>query len=230
MNFNFSGQPEYSLNTSLIEETINLYGVLTKLLIVEKINVDENVFGDFSHLKTNNDDIHEMYMLPEISEDWDSGEFNMTGFGMSNFENIVLFVAKSNFDGILPVQKITGNLIIFPNNKIMEITDTDATTPGVNNLFTQSDAKSVYKLTCKPYFAKLSTELSPTDISYEAGDSYDTLDNYFEELVNIKTDQDEEAEITPQSTKVHKTDGDFDTKTEEAIVDKTEDDIWGKFK
>lgn len=228
-NFNFSAQPEYTLNTSLIEEMIGLYGVATKFLIAEKINADNNVFGDYSHLKSNSSDIFEMYMLPENSEDWDADGFNITGFGLTNFENVVLYVAKSNFDAILEVQDITGNLIIFPNNKIMEITDTDATTPGINNLFTENDAKAVYRLTCKPYFTKLTTELAPADISYEDGGSYETLDTYFDELITTKSDQDNEAEVTQQVTVVNHIDDDFDTTTQEPIVNNDETSIWGEF-
>ena len=51
MNFNFSQKPDYQLNTSLTEEMINLYGVLTKFLVIEQINKDDAVFGDYSHMK-----------------------------------------------------------------------------------------------------------------------------------------------------------------------------------
>lgn len=177
MNFNFSNKSEYSLNTSLTSEMIGLYGVLTKFLITEKINIDDNVFGDFSHMKTDSESIYEINMLPENSDDWDSEGFNMDGFGLSNFENVILFASKGSFDGIIEFKKITGNLIIFPNNKIMEITDCDATVPGINNLYTYNDTKSVYKLTCKPYSAKLINELDQEDIAYEGFEDVGSISN-----------------------------------------------------
>lgn len=228
MNFNFTQNAEYTLNTSLVTEMINLYGVLTKFLIVERINLDDNVFGDFSHLKTNNEDIFEMYMIPENTEDWDNGGYNMLGMGLTNFENITLFVAKSNFDNVIELPQITGNLIIFPNNKIMEITDTDPVVPGVNNLFTFNDAKSVYKLTCKPYATKLTDELDTTDISVTDEVPYESLDHYFDELITVSDAQNIEAEVTEQVPTVVKV-GDTDTIVNKPIVNNDETDVFGNF-
>lgn len=68
MNFNYSKHPEYQLHTSLIEEAIKLYGILVKFLVTEKINKDDSVFGDYSHLKSDNSKIYDIYMLPDNTE------------------------------------------------------------------------------------------------------------------------------------------------------------------
>lgn len=227
MNFNFSNQAEYTLNTQLTTEMINLYGVLTKFIKTEKINFDMNVFGDYSHMKTNNSDIYDIYMLPETTEDWDTGSYGFNNFGLVNFDNITLFVSKSSFDGILEPQQIVNNLIVFPNNKVMEITDIDLTTPGVNNLFTYSDAKNVYKLVCKPYDFKIINEIDQQSISPDQT-NYESLDVYFNELINDKTAQDTSAEITPSVDTVDSTSG-TDVKVEKPIIDKTESSVWGDF-
>lgn len=227
MNFNFSKKSEYTLNTSLAEEMINLYGVSVKFLVTEKINRDDFVFGDYSHLKTDSDKIYEMFMLPENSEDWDSSGYNLSQFGLTNFDNVSLFVAKSSFEDV-DMKIITGNLLVFPNNKVMEITNTELTVPGVNNLFTYNDAKSVYKLTCKPYDFKLINELDSVDISVEEDVSYDTLDNYFNELVSTKNSQDSESEIVASVQTVEKLDGP-DSKVQKPIIDNTEDSVFGGF-
>ena len=57
MNFNFTHSNEYSLNNSLICECIKLYGIEAKLLKTEKINLDKEVFGDWSSIKTNSSDV-----------------------------------------------------------------------------------------------------------------------------------------------------------------------------
>ena len=223
---------EYVLNESLIREMIGLYGVLTKFILVKRINRDDTVFGDFSHLKTDSEKIYNIHMLPEVSEDWDTTDYGFTQFGLTNFDNISLFVAKSAFNQIPDIvnesEKIVGNLIMFPNNKLMEITNVDLTVPGINNLFTYNDAKSVYKLSCKPYDIKLINELDNIDISAEAEVEYETLDTYFQELIDISDAQDTEAEVTEQVTTITKT-TDVDTKVQKPIVDKTEDDIFGAF-
>ena len=232
MNFNFSKQPEYQLNTSLIEEVIKLYGILVKFLVTEKINEDKTVFGDYSHMKSDNNKIYDIYMLPEASEDWDVGGFGMNQFGLMSLENIVLFAAKSSFDpnpdNIEDQHEILGNLIVLPNNRVMEITNVEITTPGVNNLFTYNDAKSVYALTCKPYDFKLINELDNVDISVEPTIPYETLDVYFQELIGIKDAQDESAQVTPEVTTIDKTTA-FDTKVKKPIIDKSEDDVFGGF-
>ena len=232
MNFNFSKQPEYQLNTSLIEEVIKLYGVLVKFLVTEKINEDKTVFGDYSHMKSDNNKIYDIYMLPEASEDWDVGGFGMSQFGLMSLENIVLFAAKSSFDpnpdNIEDQHEILGNLIVLPNNRVMEITNVEITTPGVNNLFTYNDAKSVYALTCKPYDFKLINELDNVDISVEPTIPYETLDVYFQELIGVKDVQDESTQVTPEVTTIDKTTV-FDTKVKKPIIDKSEDDVFGGF-
>lgn len=218
MNFNFNSQPEHTLNTSLAEEMIRLYGVLTTFMITQKINADENVFGDYSHMKTDNDSSFSIYMLPENTEDWDNDGLSMTSFGLVNFDNVSLFVAKSSFDinGFNSVDDITGNLIMFPNNKIMEITNTDFVVPGINNLFTYSDTKTVYKISCKPYDFKLVNEVNIPETN-------DTLDSYFQELVDRSDSVDEEVAETPQVKVIEN-----EVKKVKPIVDKTEDDVWGK--
>jgi hypothetical protein len=232
VNFNFSSQPEYDLNTSMITEVINLYGVLTKFLVTEKINKDDNVFGDYSHLKSDSSKIYDIYMLPETSEDWDTSANAFSSFGLSNFENITMFAAKADFDPISTddpdFKYIIGNLILLPNNKLMEITDADVTTPGINNLFTYDNAKSVITLTCRPYEFKLINEVDSVDVSIDPVVPHETLDVYFQELIDNSQVQDEEAEVTPQVQTVTKT-GSLDTKVQRPIIDRSEDDVFGSF-
>jgi hypothetical protein len=227
-NFNFSEQPEYTLNTTLTTEMINLYGIKTKFLVTEQQNIDYEIFGDFSHLKTDNSKIFDIYMLPENSEDWESGGYNFNEFGLSNFENVVLFVAKSSFDTIFPndFKLILGCLVVLPNQKIMEITDVDPVVPGINNLFTQNDAKSVFKLTLIPYNIKLINELDNEDISTDDEVPYEGLDVYFDELVNQSNEQDIEMNVTPSVDTIDSS-GVSDVKIQKPVVDTTEESIWG---
>jgi len=232
-NFNFSGQSEYDLNTGLIEEVISLYGIEVKFLVVTKINRDDLVFGDYSHLKSDSNKIYSLRALPEATDDWDSSGESFNPFGLTNFENISLFIAKSQLVDNIPdmlnkVSSITGNLVVLPNNKIMEITNTSWQTPGINNLFTQKDQRSVIKLSCKPYDTKLIEELNPIDISVDPNVPYTTLDSYFNELIKQTTAQDTNAEVTPSVSTVAKTGG-VDTVVPKPPVDKTTSDVWGQF-
>lgn len=227
-NFNFSGTPNYNLNTSLIEEVINLYGILVKFLVVEKINRDDVVFGDYSHLKSDSTKIYDIYMLPEESENFISIDSAFNGFGLTNSETINLFMPASALATIGLTKGLTGNLIVLPNNKVMEITQESWETPGMNNLFTNIDVKSVIKLSCKAYDFKLITELNSVDIVHDASVPYTTLDSYFTELITQTTTQNNTAAVTPTVTTVQKT-GTNDIKVQKPIVDKTEKDLWNGF-
>ena len=216
----------------MIEEVIRLYGILVKFLVTEKINEDKAVFGDYSHMKSDNNKIYDIYMLPETTEDWESGGFGMSQFGLMSLENITLFAAKRSFDpspdSVEDQHEILGNLIVLPNNRVMEITNVDSTVPGVNNLFTYNDAKSVYKLTCKPHDFKLINELETVDISIDPTVPYETLDVYFQELIGDKAFQDVTSEVQPSVSTVDKT-AQTDVKVLKPIIDKSEDSVWGQF-
>ena len=229
MNFNFNSKPEYKLNSSLAKEMINLYGILVKLVLIERINMDNTVFGDFSHLKSNSSEIFDMMVLPENTENWDSGGFNLTPFGPINYDNISLFVHRDSIN--LENNKITGNLLVLPNNKIMEITHTEFSIPGVNNLFTYDDAKTILNLTCVPYSQKIVSELNPLDKLYEPkpeSEDFEGLEKYFDELMNREDELRVETEINPSVTVIKENINEPDEVTKEVLQPEL-DDVWGRF-
>ena len=231
-NYNIDTAPEYDLNASLIDECINLYGIPTKFLVTTKLNSDDTVFGDYSSIKTDNSKIFEIYMLPENTESWDSGGYNFSDFGLLNNDNTSCFVSKNTVENIMELEFKTlyNNLVVMPNNKIMEVTDVQFEVPGINNLFTYANAKSVYKLTLKPYSVKLTDEINTKDISHEDGEDYSTLDNYFDELLDRKVQQDTEMEINPAVDVIKKETGiEVDVVQQKPRVSKIEDSVFGEF-
>lgn len=236
-NFNFNAAPEYELNSSLIDEVINLYGISVKFLKVQHLNLDDIVFKDFDAIKTDENNIFTINMLPENSEGWDNNGYNFSQFGMIDMNNINLFCSKMSFEMMsLNVKNVLGNLVITPNNKIFEITNCEFTVPGMNNLFTYNNQKSVYKLTLIPYNVKIQDELDEVQIMHQdtadlGKTGYDTLNKYFDELINVKQKQDIETEILDSVKTVHKT-GNLDKEDiiiNKPIIDKSEDDIFGNF-
>ncbi len=229
MNFNINDNPEYDLNAGLIDEVINLYGVPVKFLITTKLNNDDNVFGDYSSIKTDNSKIFEIYALPENSDSWDSGGYNFSEFGMLNMDNVSVFVSKNTVENIMELdfKSLYNNLLVMPNNKILEVTDVQFEVPGVNNLFTFKNTKSVYKLTLKPYSVKLTDEIDTKDISIDDED-YNTLNNYFDELLDRKISLDNEMEIKPSVDTIEKK-PDIDIVVKKPRVDTTIDSIFGEF-
>lgn len=236
-NYNFNDAPDYDLNASLIDEVINLYGVLVKFLKVQHINKDDVVFKDYSSIKTDSNSIFEIYLMPESTESWENTGYAFSQFNMIDMNNISMFCSKNSIENMsLDVKNIIGNLVVLPNNKIMEVTNYDLCAPGVNNLFTFNNTKSVYKLTLIPYNVKINDELNTVDILHKDTEAtgetnYNTLDKYFDELINIKNEQDYETEIKDTVKVIQKTGSlsNIDIVVNKPIISREEDDVFGNF-
>lgn len=209
MNFNISSKPEYNLQGQMTGELISLYGIKIKYMIIEKINRDDLVFGDYSHVKTNASSIFEIYALPETSETWDNLNVNFTSFGMQTQESVNLFISKKNVESIYPefytskgLSGVVGNLVVMPNGRIMEITDCQFEVPGISNLYANADQKNVFKLTCVTYNNKVQNEIDDTTLANEP--EFVSLENYFNELVDTGNEQESaaESEVLTGTTKV----------------------------
>lgn len=198
MNFNTTKKPDYRLQGRLINEMINLYGVPVKLLLTEKLDKDDIVFGDYSSVKVDKDKVFEIKALPENSENWDDISTNFSEFGMLNVENIRMFISSKTVHKIFdeefkPIRGLQNNLIILPNDKIMEITDVDFHVPGVSNLYTYNDDKNCYKISLKPYHVKLTDNLNDIKDDMVNPETYEQLDKYFDELTSSEDNLKEEA-------------------------------------
>jgi hypothetical protein len=217
---NFNQKPnEYNLYKQVTKELINLYGVLLVLSKTEKINTDNNVFGDFSHLKTTELEQYEIYGMPEDTEGWGNIDINFNGGYFNTNETCNVFVARESIENIFDMDGgttdnkgfggVIGSLVKLPNGRIMEVTDIDYEVPGVNNLFTQDNLKNVYKLSMKSYNFKNNPDIE-TSMDNE---DYLSLNNYFDELAQQEQDVDIEA-TTPdtetQKAKVPNVDSAFD--------------------
>ena len=134
LNIGFGGhEGEYDLLKSQTQEVINIYGIYTKYLIAEKVNQDK-IFGEHSHIKVDNDEVYEMFMLPEETEAWGGGGDLFSKFGLQNLDTLGFFIGVEDMEKIHPnivnregkgFDGIIGNLVVLPNNKIMEVTGFD---------------------------------------------------------------------------------------------------------
>ena len=191
----------------MIHEMINLYGVPVKLLLTDKIDRDATVFGDYSSVKVDKEKVFDLMALQENSETWDDGAVNFSEFGLMNIENVRMFVSSKSvheiFDGykpngdeeFMPIHGLQNNLVILPNDKIMEITHVDFQVPGMSNLYTYKDDKNVYKISLKPYYVKLQDDLSALADDVVSPGTYDNLDKYFEEMTNNFDTVEKEAKV-----------------------------------
>lgn len=248
MNFNITHKNEYTLNNSMICECINLYGVEVKLIKTEKINYDKDVFGDWSHVKTNNTDIFDITILPESPETVENQDYMFGDFGFANSDTASVFVsAQSCFKLGFDINNLMSCLIVFPSNKVMEITNVELQSTSVNNLWAYSDAKSVLRFSLSAYSFKSTDETNDLMFTQDIDDigigslqeieeeaivkdqNYDALDGYFETLFNEKNNQDYEAEVKPsaQSVKINGIEKGIDEVINKPVVDKDETDVFG---
>lgn len=206
MNFNIgTNKNEYKLALDTTDELINLYGVETKLVLVEKINIDDVAFGDYSHIKTDDATTHRIFALPENSEEWDNIAINFTSNGVVSTETINIFVSRKTINKIFTdidanpgFSSIMGNLCVMPNGRIMEITDVKFEVPGMNNIFTHNNTKNVYKFSLVNYKAKPSGETSSAitsskDTETSLKEDYESLTATFDKLLGDAAEQDSAA-------------------------------------
>jgi len=204
MNFNYNQDTskEYELFKNQTKELIHLYGLNVKYLITEKVNKDI-IFGEYSHIKIDNTNIFPMYMLPEETDGWGDGGSIYSNFEFSNLDTQTMYIAVDDMETIHPnipnrIGKgwdfIIGNLVVFPNNKIMEVTDFEHEVKGLNNLFPYDTRKNVYSIKIKQYIANR--------------DDYSTADGITESDEVIYTDFGNLAEIlgVNDSTKIEQDD------------------------
>lgn len=202
MNFNLGGTEntsgEYELFRSTTQELINLYGIYSKYIKVDRINQDF-VFGEHTHISIDKDKVFEFYMLPGETDNWAGAGDLFSKFGLQNNDSIKMYIGVENMLEIHPniVEKIgkgwdfiVGNLVVLPNNKIMEITSFEHEVEGNNNLFTYDQRKNVYSINLKSYIANHDEYSKAQDIT--DSDTYDYKD--FGNLDSIFASEVEETE------------------------------------
>lgn len=245
-NLNFTHKNEYSLHNNIISEAISLYGVQCKLIITFKQNIDFTVFGDWSNIKTNGLNIFDIDVLPADQSDIERQEYQFTEFGLNYLYSNEVFISSKSLAKLgINLEALYSALIVFPSNQVMEITDVDFKVPGVNNLWAYTDLKSVIKLTLNSYQFKLHDDIQDKDLvntlevegdspekieeNIEISDeNFKVLDNYFESILNTKTDQDIESEVRDVTVDVDKDiKEDKDDGVLRPIVDNSEQDPFG---
>lgn len=245
-NLNFTHKNEYSLHNNIISEAISLYGVQCKLIITFKQNIDFTVFGDWSNIKTNGQNIFDIDVLPSDQSDIERQDYQFTEFGLNYLYSNEVFISSKSLAKLgINLEALYSALIVFPSNQVMEITDVDFKVPGVNNLWAYTDLKSVIKLTLNSYQFKLHDDIQDKDLvntlevegdspekieeNIEISDeNFKVLDNYFESILNTKTDQDIESEVRDVTVDVDKDiKEDKDDGVLRPIVDNREQDPFG---
>jgi hypothetical protein len=160
-NLNNSRKPEVDLYKSLIDESIEMYGIPCKYIYSEKMNKNE-VFQDFSHMKVG-EVFKDIFLLPEDASDWE-GDVVYNNFGFYNQWTQTLYISRKTILELYPDfdedgrSRMVNNLIITPSSTVLEITHVETYNPGINNLWGFADRTSVYKLSVKIYDHNIADE------------------------------------------------------------------------
>lgn len=191
INLNYSHKPEYDLYNSITDELITGYGVLVKYIITEKVNLDYDTFGEWTSLKANQDDVHEVHLLPETQENWQGQNIMFDQFGLGNFSTMEFYISERELHTAFPqwedsynINDMLSDLIIVPSGKVLEITHVEPLVTGINNLFIYDDNKNTIKITCRNYTFREADEIEITNLSPSEQKSQDNLDKYFTKLLH----------------------------------------------
>ncbi len=212
-NLNTSRKPERALQGQNIDEVINIYGIQCKYLYTEKINVDYNVFKDFSHLRVG-EQYEDVMLLPEDTSNFE-GDVSYNMFGFHNQWTQQLFISRSGMLKLFPDfmeigrHKLVNSLIVTPAGTLLEITHVESYTVGVSNTWAYADLPNSYKLSVKIYDHNLSDEgitsvqttIDLEESGEQAGEIFkhqepiDTsdIDAFFETLETTKTSIEQES-------------------------------------
>ncbi|MCD6435956.1 MAG: hypothetical protein J7L15_06165 [Clostridiales bacterium] len=161
-NLNTSRKPERELQGRQIDEVINMFGIACKYLYTEKINVDLNVFRDFSHLRVG-EQYEDVMLLPEDTSNFE-GDVSYNMFGFHNQWTQQLFISRKGMLKLFPDFMETGrhelvnSLIVTPAGTLLEITHVESFTVGVSNTWAYADLPNSYKLSVKIYDHNLPDE------------------------------------------------------------------------
>lgn len=238
INLNFSHKNEYKLNQGLINEAIQMYGMEVVLVKTEKLNLDHDVFGDWSSIKTSKDAYH-IHALPSNADSIDTNEYQFGDFGFINDDTCTVYMSTTElFKYSLDVDDLMSSLVILPSNKIMEITDVKVNSDGINNLWGYSDVKTSFIVTMRQYNINSHDELNDSiintldievedtesveDVIQETVKNYDPLDNYMEKLFNDKKSIEFESEVKEVAEVVKPCKPNVDKVVKKPIVNKQE--------
>lgn len=142
---------EYELFDSQTEEQIDMFGLTVSYVKAEGVNLDE-IFGEYTHKKLLQNNILEVNVLPENSEEFESLGTTFSKMGILNTETFNCYISRAHAEkiGYEDIRtEAVGDLLVLPNGKKFEITFVDHEVRGTNNMFPYANQKNVFMLKAK---------------------------------------------------------------------------------
>jgi hypothetical protein len=154
MSWNLSNNAtDYELSGNLTSEVIDIYGFSINYIKTQKVNMDK-IYSEFTHLRADNDSVFQVSVYPENTAGFENHNDLFSKFGILGMDSTNLMISYNSLLKVYPdkqFQKGTGDLIVLPSKKVLEIVDIESQVNGLNNMFVYDNQKNVYILKCKPY-------------------------------------------------------------------------------
>ena len=191
-NLNITSKPEYSLNSSMISEYINMYGI--KAIFLDTIHKNKSeIFKDFTHNEIRENILGEVFILPENPDTW--GETGYNEFGFFNNTASVFYISSKSLKEIFGedfISKTYNSLLMLPSTSILEITNIEPAT-GMNNLWAFEEMPNVYAITIRDYMPSLGDEGVQNvkeDVNTIKDDVFEELSEFddIEDVTNVNND------------------------------------------
>ncbi len=222
INLNIQSKPEYDLIGNQTHDMIQMFGTQVQILKTEKMGTNKT-FGEFSHLKVNEDDFFNVFIIMEDQADYDVS--NLFGrFGLESANTINAQISGVSMKEVLldndtdptgdniNYADIVGALVKMPSGQFFKVNSVNHEVQGGNNLFVYASQKNVYDIVLKPYIYEKASEVEETG-DIETDLDFESMDNFFDNLLQSNTD-DHDNEVPVPVVK-------DDTENTKVVMDKT---------
>lgn len=163
MAWNLNNKPrDYVLSGRLTNELIDMYGLQVRFYKANLVRSD-NVFNESQHISLETDNAFDVFVYPENPGAFESDDI-LSKFGMMSMSTTNLFISAKSVDKILnnnqqDVMSLVGGVVKLPSDKLLEVTNVDIMTDGLNNMFMYKNQKNCYTLICRPMSLIIGSEI-----------------------------------------------------------------------
>jgi hypothetical protein len=179
MAWNLNNKPNnYSLSGRLTGTLIDMYGIKARFYKSNLVGSD-NIFNESQHISLETANAFDVFVYPENADAFESDDI-LSKFGMMSMSTTNLFISAKSVSKILSnngdnqdVMSLVGGVVKLPSDKMLEVTNIDIMTDGLNNMFMYKNQKNCYTLICRPH-------------AY----SFDEIDNDIKQEMDFNDDND----------------------------------------
>lgn len=154
MAWNLNNRPtDYKLSGRVTSELIDMYGLMVRFYKADLVNED-NILNESQNILLSIENSYDIMVMPEHPEAFEEDDI-LSKFGMMSMSTTNLFISAKTVDNILESQnditQLIGGIVKLPSDKMLEVTNVDIMSDGINNMYAYKNQKNVFTLICKPW-------------------------------------------------------------------------------